>query len=175
MKKPPFPQMRQSFDYDCGAKALQTVLIYYGIESREDKIMKYAGTSKKGTAIPGLIRTAKKYGLKTDSRPMTIQDLETYIAKKIPVIIALQAWTTKKNVNWEKNWSDGHYVVAIGYTNDKIIFADPASQYPTYLKNHELEARWHDIGIDGKKYLHHGLAIFGKVPQFRPNTTLHLD
>jgi len=169
------PQLRQTYSYDCGAKALQTVLVYYGIEIREDRIIRIAGTSKEGTPIKGIINAAKEYGLETDSRQMTIEEIKKYLKKNIPVIIVLQAWTKKKKVNWEKDWIDGHYVVAIGYTRDKILFEDPSSFERTYLKYDELNKRWHDADINGKKYFHHGIALFGKKPKFKKNKIVHMD
>ncbi len=34
------PIGRQTFDFDCRAKALQIVIAYYGIDIREDELMK---------------------------------------------------------------------------------------------------------------------------------------
>ena len=175
MNKIILPQLRQTYGYDCGAKALQSVLVYYGIEVREDHIIKSTGTSKDGTSIRGIINVANKHGLKTDSRQMTIKDLKEYLKKSIPIILVLQAWTEKKKVNWEIDWIDGHYVVAIGFTKDKILFEDPSSFERTYLKYDELEKRWHDVDTDGKKYFHHGIAIFGKKPQFNRDKVVHMD
>ena len=39
-----FPELRQTYNYDCGASALQGVMVYYGVEMREDVLMKEAGT-----------------------------------------------------------------------------------------------------------------------------------
>ena len=36
------PIGRQTFDFDCGAKALQIVMAYYGVDIREDKLMEKA-------------------------------------------------------------------------------------------------------------------------------------
>ncbi|MFH1451699.1 MAG: cysteine peptidase family C39 domain-containing protein [archaeon] len=174
MKKIILPQLRQTFEYDCGAKALQTVLVYYGIEEREDKIIKYAKTSKKGTSINGILAVVKKYHLKSVSRQMSIEEVKKFIDKKVPVILVLQAWTKKKRNNWESDWADGHYVVVIGYTKNKILFEDPYSFKQTYLKYDELEKRWHDIDKN-KKYFHHGIAIFGKKPKFKRNKIVHMD
>jgi len=175
MKTITLPQLRQTYSYDCGAKALQSILVYYGIKVREDHIIKSAGTSINGTSIQGIIKVANKHGLKTDSRQMTINDIKEYIKQNIPVILVLQAWTEKKKVNWEKDWIDGHYVVAIGYTKDKILFEDPSSFERTYLKYDELQKRWHDVDTDGKKYVHHGIAIFGKKPKFNRDEVVHMD
>lgn len=175
MKTITLPQLRQVYNYDCGANALQAILVYYGIEIREDRIIKSAGTVKNGTPIQGIIRTAEKYGLKTEAREMNITDIKKHIDRKIPVILVLQAWAKKKKIDWEKDWLDGHYVVAIGYTKDKIIFEDPSSFERTYLKYDELEKRWHDIDLNGKKYFHYGIAIFGKSPKFHAEKILHMN
>ena len=92
---------------------------------------------------------------------MTAKQVKEYINKKIPVIILLQAWAKNKITDWEKNWKNGHYVVAIGYGRDKFYFEDPASALRTYLKYNEFEKRWHDLR-DKKKYIHFGFAVFGK-------------
>lgn len=175
MKTITLPQLRQTYGYDCWAKALQSILVYYGIEAREDHIIKYAKTSKDGTSIEGIIKAANKYGLKTDSKKMTIKDIKKYLIKDIPVIMVLQAWAENKKINWEKDWFDGHYVVAIGFTKDKIIFEDPSSFERTYLKYDELNKRWHDIDTNEKKYFHHGIAIFGEKPQFKKDEIIHMD
>jgi len=169
------PQLRQTYGYDCGAKALQSVLVYYGFEVREDELMKLAGTSPTGTPIKGIVKAAKKYGLKVDSKPMTCEEVKGYIKRRIPVIILLQAWTEKKQVKWESDWVDGHYVVAIGYTKDRVLFEDPSSFERTYLRYNELEKRWHDVDErSGKKYFHQGIALFGKKPLFDSKRVVHM-
>jgi ABC-type bacteriocin/lantibiotic exporter with double-glycine peptidase domain len=169
------PKLRQFYNYDCGANSVQSVLAYYGINIREEFILKSAKTSKEGTPIKGIIKTIKKYGLKTTAKEMTIKNLKYYIRKKIPVILVLQAWTNKKKINWEKDWIDGHYVVAIGFTKDKILFEDPSSFNRTFLKYDELNKRWHDIDTNGKKYLHYGIAIYGKTPKFKSKKIIHME
>lgn len=175
MKKIILPQLRQTYGYDCGPKALQTILAYYGIEIREDKIIKESKTTKEGTSIKNIVKIAKKYGLKTISKKMCIEDVKNFIGKKIPVIMVLQAWTEKKDVDWSKDWIDGHYVVAVGYTKDKVLFVDPSSFKKTYLTYKELEGRWHDMDTDKKRYFHHGIAIYGKRPKFRGENIIHMD
>lgn len=175
MKTIILPQLRQTYWYDCWAKALQAALVYYGIQIREDHIMQYANTSEDWTPIQWIIKTAHKYGLKTDSKSMTIDDIKQYLDKNIPVIIVLQAWAQNKKIDWENDWIDWHYVVAIGYTKDKIFFEDPSSFERTYLKYDELQKRWHDIDTDGKKYFNHGIAIFGKKPNFDKNKIIHME
>ena len=42
------PIARQTFDFDCGVKALQVVMAYYGIDIREDELMKELGATRTG-------------------------------------------------------------------------------------------------------------------------------
>jgi len=175
MKMLSLPRLRQTYNYDCGVKAFQAVLVYYGIEVREDILIKQTKTSKQGTSPEDVIRVAKDYGLKVIYGEMSISEIKKYIDKKIPVILSLQAWTDKKNPDWRKNWKDGHYAVAIGYTKDRVFFEDPSSFNPTYLNYDELEKRWHDVDKNGKKYFHYGIALFGKKPTFKKDKIIHMD
>jgi len=169
-----FPNLRQTRDFDCGATALQAVLAYYGIDERIDKIMKLVGTTKAGTPIKKINKTAEKYKLKAKMDKMAIEDIKKYIAQKIPVLLLIQAWPENKTADWENGWDNGHYVIAIGYDKEKIYFEDPESIYRTYLTYEELEKRWHDM-VSGKKYINYGIAVCGKKPQWRPNKIIHMN
>jgi len=175
MKVLNLPRQHQTYGYDCGAAVLEIVLAYYGIELREELVMKRAGTTINGTPIKGIVDTAAKLGLKCASKAMTIDEVKKYLDRKIPVILLLQAWTSKKKVNWEKDWADGHYVIAIGYNREKVVFQDPYSFKLTYLKYDELEQRWHDIDSKGRKYVHHCIAIQGRKPEFSKHRIIHMD
>jgi ABC-type bacteriocin/lantibiotic exporter with double-glycine peptidase domain len=166
MKLIDFPRGRQTYGYDCGAKALQMVLVYYGIELREDKIIKMAKTTTAGTPIAGILHVAEKYGLHAEAKQMTIDDLKKYISHKKPVILVLQAWTEKDHVNWKKDWADGHYVVAVGYDRKRIYFEDPAAFLRTYIPIKDLMARWHDVDTEGKKYFNYGIVFHGLRHKF---------
>ena len=169
-----FPNLRQTYEYDCGAQALQSVFAYYGIDMREEEIIKIAKTNKKGTHPLPMKKVAESHGFKTDFKAMTVKELKQYIKRKIPVILLIQAWPEKKKVNWQKEWRYGHYAVAIGYDWKKLIFEDPASIFRTYLSYKELEDRWHDMG--GKiKYTNYGLAIYGKKPGYHTEKLVHMD
>lgn len=170
-----FPELRQTYNYDCGAKAAHAILAYYGIDVRESEIIKISHTTRAGTPLRGIIKTMKKHGLKCQAGAMTIDKIKKYIDKKIPVLLVLQAWTDKKRINWEKDWIDGHYVVAIGYDRSKIYFEDPSSIMRTYLTNRELIKRWHDVDTDGKKYINYGLAVYGKKNKFSLKKSIHMD
>ena len=175
MKLLDFPNLRQTSDYDCGAKALQSILAYYGICIDEEKIMKIAGTNKRsGTTIPGIIKTLKKFNLKFYSGESEIKKIKKQIDKKHPVILILQAWAKKPKADWENGWKNGHYVVAIGYDKNKIYFEDPASIFRTYLSYDELEKRWHNQQKN-KKYNHYAIFVYNKKPDFSSRKKIHMN
>lgn len=170
-----FPCLRQTYEWDCGASAVQSILAYYNFDVREEVIIKLAGTNQNGTMIKGIKKVIKKYKLKTEAGQMTIEELKKYLDKKIPVILLLQAWTKQKKVDWKNDWQDGHYVVAIGYDSKKIYFSDPSNFRTTFLGYTELRHRWHDIDIKGKKYFNWGMAIFGKAAPDKLLKPEHMD
>ena len=169
-----FPELRQTYNFDCGAKAIQAVLAYYGFDMREEKIMKMAKTVRIGTPIDGILFVLKEYRFKYKSGKMTILDLKKYIDKKIPIILLLQAWSYKKKKDWKNDWKDGHFVVAIGYDKEKIYFEDPSSVKRTYLTFSELKERWHDEDTDGKRYFNFGIAVFGEKSNYKSERFIHM-
>lgn len=176
MKILEFPNLRQAFDFDCGAVAVQSVLAYYGVDINEEKIIKMSGTNKKhGTLVQGILKTLKRLGLKTKAGKLTIDELKKYLDKCIPVILLVQAWPSKKNVDLKKSWKYGHYVVAIGYDKHKIYFADPLSIVRTYLTYDELFERWHDRDARGIKYINYGVVVLGAKRKYTLRRFVHMD
>lgn len=178
MKKMVFPELRQCFFYDCGAVAMQEVLVYYGMDVPESRILKIAKTNGRiGTSPSGLKKVARKFGLKHEDGEMDINLLKKYIRKKIPVIILVQAW--KKRVkDWKKEWGAGHWVIPIAYDRSKIYFEDPSCSIRTYLTFKELEERWKDaMTVNGKrkKFIKYGIAFYGKKPVSQKNRVVHMD
>ena len=140
-----YPETRQTFNYDCGANALLSMLVYSGIEEREDRIASLAGTTKEGTEINGVLRVLSYYGLPFQVYcPMTLARLRGVLDAGYPVLMPIQAYRESNEV-YDDLWDDGHWVVAIGYENDRIIFEDPSSFCRTWLAENELTHRWHDV------------------------------
>lgn len=173
MKILDFPELRQTYEYDCGAKSLQAVLAYYGIEIREEILIKMAKTKpKEGTSIENICKTLEKFHLQFDSRSMTIEEIKHYIDQKIPVIILLQAWSNRI-CSYINNYHNGHWVVAIGYNQRKIFFEDPYSFHRTFLYQTELAERWH--GREGReKISHYGIAVFGPPKKYCSRDIVHM-
>jgi len=175
MKHLQFPISRQTYNFDCGAKSLQCVFAYYGLDAREDHIMHYAHTnSKDGTSIDNLVKTAKHYGFKAESRSLNIDDIKQFINKGIPIIVDIQAHPDKKLLHWDRDWKDGHYVVVIGYNQHYLYFEDPSSIVRTYLSYSEFLERWHDTD-NHKKYFDYGIIVYGKKPYYKDNKFIHMD
>jgi len=170
-----FPEERQTYNYDCWAKATQSILNYYGIDVRENIVMKTTKTTKDGTFMLGIEKVIHDNWLKTTTEKMTVSKIKKYIDKKIPVIVVLQARTDKIHVNRKEDRVDGHYVVAIWYDKTKIYFEDPASIFRTYLFFKEFKERRHDRDSNGKEYYHYGIAVYGKKPAYNLVKKVHME
>jgi predicted double-glycine peptidase len=169
------PDTRQTFNYDCGAKAVQTVLAYYGVDAREDKLMKQMGTTEEGTAVVEVIRALEGAGLEVEHGKMTVDRLKEAIDQKWPVILPLQAWAEDPmSIDWVTDEEDGHYVIAIGYDGDRIFFEDPSSFRRVYLSEEEFLKRWHDKDEDGIIYCKYGIVAKGK-PEYDSSKFVHMD
>jgi len=171
-----YPFKRQIYSYDCGASCMETVLTYFGYDEREDYIMKIAGTDKNGTSIEGLIKVAKKLGLKYKARDnMTIDDLKKCINRRRPCITSIQAWGNNAKEDWEDGWRYGHFVVPIAYDDKNIYFEDPASDHRTFLSYDEMERRWHDKEAGGRKLIHFGIMFYGRPERLDDDEMIHMD
>jgi len=162
------PNMRQTFNYDCGAKALQIVFAYYGVEVREDELMSQLGCSPEGTPIANMILIAESHGFKVEAACGTsLETLKQYIDEGYPVIILLQAWAERYMTldDWREDTDDGHYVIVIDHVNTVMVFEDPSSFHRTWLTEEDLLARWHDVDPStGQRLDHFALVLKGKEP-----------
>jgi ABC-type bacteriocin/lantibiotic exporter with double-glycine peptidase domain len=169
------PDTRQTYPYDCGAKASQTILAYYGHDVREDKILKFLGTTEDGTNVKNIVKLFKRFGLHTIEGQLTVEGLREAIDKGWPVLMPIQAWVDDLlGVDWSTAKDEGHYVVAIGYREGDIIFEDPAAFKKQYLPVDELEQRWHDFDSEGGKYDHYGIIVKGD-PEYSSTQVEHME
>jgi predicted double-glycine peptidase len=165
-----FPNTRQSFDYSCGSGAVQAVMAYYGKDFRESQLIDLLQTDKdEGTLIKDIVRFINSEGLSAEVKEnMTISELFSYIDKNIPVIVMIQAWGNETDFtnNYKNSWDDGHFVVAIGYTNKDVLFSDPALYNTGYIPISEFSDRWHDYDEGDTKTFHLGIAVYGQEAKF---------
>ena len=163
--------VRQSFDYDCGVKALQAVMEYYGVEMREDELLEELKTNEHGTNYADMITLAKKKGFRVFAEDgVSLEKLHGFIDDGRPVIVLVQAWADKymSLEEWESDYENGHYVVVIGHENNIVIFEDPASPRRTWMTEDEFLARWHDKDPrTGKKLNNFAMVLLGKEPVVR--------
>jgi len=127
---------RQAFDFDCGPKALQMVMEYYGVEIREDILIKELGTDKNGTSVDSMIFVAEKNGFKVfTATEVSLEQLKDFVDGGSPVIVLVQAWGERYMTleDWKADYDDGHYAIVIGYNGNIIIFEDPSSIRRTWL------------------------------------------
>jgi predicted double-glycine peptidase len=163
----PVPEVRQHTPSACGAAALQAILAYYGIDVRQDTLIQKLGTNEaEGTRYREIVRVAQEYGLRPTVVPnMTRAWMIAEISDGIPVLIAVQAWIESGDPRdiaaWSARTNDGHYLVAIGYDDDRIYFEDPAMFGVGYIAFDELEARWHDYDQNGERLDHFAIVFKG--------------
>jgi hypothetical protein len=149
---------------------------------REDIILKkleakHTDVFNNGVHIKAINDFAKENGLKSEIRKgLTPEDLCRIIDEDIPVIVLLQAWRDIESPSdWKDDYRDGHYVVGIGFSDDKIIFEDPSSFTRTYLPFDELKDRWHAIS-DNEEDDPETVAILIKgTPKYKRNKIVHMD
>ena len=170
------PKTRQSTNYSCGPAALQSVLHYYGAEFREDVLIKnLKATPENGTNYREIANFAKSQGFDVQiCQGMTLDQLKLFLHQKQPVIIALQAWA-ENEVNYMEDWEDGHYVVAIGYDDQRIYFMDPSTlgNY-TYIPTSAFLQRWHDTDADNTRLVQFGMVITKQEPVYDPDTFIYM-
>ncbi len=165
------PDVRQSTPYSCGTAALQAVLHYYGIEEREDQLMKELKTSEKeGTSPEAILRVAKAHGLRAEMREgLGLEDLKSALDRGIPVITAIQAWRGGNGPAWAKTWEEGHYEIVLGLDAASVYVEDPALLgCRGIIPREEFLERWHDYegpppyGAGSRAYVRMGIFIEGR-------------
>lgn len=166
------PDVRQSTNYTCGAAALQSVLAYWGIEYREDRLVEKLGsTPDAGTPPQAIMKLSRELGLKAQLKEqLSLADLESYVKSGVPVIVACQAWRDEDSAEWSKEWQCGHYMVVIGIDPEKVYFEDPSLLGSRgYIGREEFLKRWHDVDGGGRRYERLGIVIEGARPSPPPD------
>ena len=173
--KIPLPSSRQQTDYTCGPTALRSIAKYYGKDlGNEKQFAELCDAGKnKGSHPEKIAEAARKLGFDAKVKQnMTLKELFSYMKRKMPVIVAIQAWSNSDNkkeaMKGYKELKDGHYVVVIGYDKENIYFEDPSIKATRpYLAKKEFLKRW----IDKEAYIKNpvvkrlGIIIREKAPK----------
>ena len=162
------PTGRQTYDFDCGAKALQIVMAYYGIDVREDELMEELICDSDGVPVRNMISVAEKKGFQVVAKcEVSLDTVRRYVDENHPVIVLVQAWAERYMTlkDWREDNEDGHYAIVVGYNGYTIVFEDPASFRKTWMTEEELISRWHDVDPRTKERLDHfAMVLLEKQP-----------
>lgn len=151
---PNFPFSEQDYDFDCGPEALRVVLRYFKRRvSLPELTERLKSTREDGTNPTEIIKEIVRRKLHFKCGTMTIDDVKRAINSDLPVILVLQAWS----INPEA--SEGHYVVAIGHGQGKVVFEDPEQDEWIVIEEKELLDRWYDKDSEGNDYIHFGIIV----------------
>lgn len=159
---------------------MMSVVCYWTGEDLEesDVANQMNSTSTYGTLVQNMIDFAENNSFSVQKiSNMDLNELFSWIDLEIPVIVLIQAWSGSIVYNWTADWSDGHWVVACGYDDQKVYFMDPwtLGRY-TFIDRNEFEDRWHDVDGCCEKVWHLGLVLIkDQPPQWRPHHITYLD
>lgn len=167
----PVPLISQAQPWSCGAAALMATLVYFGVfDDAESRLDAELGTDpERGTRVTSIVAEARRFGLRAEAvTGMTLADLGGALARGAVVIAAIQAWPGQKVDDWRGRWEDGHYVVVVGLTRDRVFVMDPSVRTGyAYLSRDQFMARWHDYDQDGGRlavWERLGIVIRGTTP-----------
>lgn len=156
------PDIRQEFDYDCGAAACLAIANYFRIGPQSlGEMRDILNTEKKnGTELIRMIDFFNANGLSvTSGQGWTIEDLKQFFLAKMPVICAIQAYGSPAD---ERANRSGHYVVVIGLALGQIVLQDPSSGR-RIVPELDFESVWHDKDENENILKKFGIAV-GRKP-----------
>ena len=146
-------------------------LVYFGVFDEAESVLDsdLHVNPEEGTTVVSIVSEARRFGLKAAAHTeLTLDDLAREISRGAVVIAAIQAWPTDKIADWRTDWEDGHYVVVVGLSNDRVYVMDPSVRTGyAYLDRNEFLARWHDYDMDGDRRVvwnRLGIVIEGGKP-----------
>ncbi len=166
------PVVIQQKDFSCGAAATLAMLRFWDPDGyaqvREDALYEPLHTTHaRGTEPEPIVAFLRSAGLDATYRhtDVSIAELEQAVDRREPPIVDLQAWTDHA-APYRETWDAGHYVVMVGYDDERLYFADPSTMTPdgfVYLTRSEFEDRWHDLAGDHDERVER-MAIFVRGP-----------
>lgn len=146
------PAVRQETEYSCGAACVMAICQAYGVGfDSEDIYRDLLETNPETGTDENRIRSLfdSLNLVSTVSTGTSIEQLKEWLDGHAPVLMLIQAWSTTPESYSNPRSDSGHYVVAIGYTDDDLIVEDPAMPISRgYIPLAELESRWHLPDLD---------------------------
>jgi predicted double-glycine peptidase len=151
----PVPVVRQRRGFSCGPAAVLSLLRLwcheaYATVEEEALYAPLETTEARGTEPEPMVRLLVRSGVDARYRhgDVTTADLERAVDAGAPPILDLQAWRDHDDKPWRETWDAGHYVIMVGYDDERLFFVDPSNVSPAgyvYMPRPELEERWHDL------------------------------
>jgi predicted double-glycine peptidase len=171
------PIVQQKQDFSCGAAATLLVLRYWRAETyaEVDESALYTPlhtTNARGTEPEPMVELFRSIGLEANYRTggVLVEELERAVDAREPPVVDLQAWKDHEKP-WRDTWDAGHYVVMIGYDEERLYFADPSRATPNgyaFLPRLEFEERWHDLTGHDDAPAHHMTIFVRGATRWRP-------
>jgi predicted double-glycine peptidase len=167
------PVVTQREDFSCGPAATLALLRFWrpdAFAAVEESAL-YAPletTDERGTEPEPIAELFRTNGLEAHYRHgnVTVADLERAVDAGEPPIVDLQAWTDHP-IPYRETWDAGHYVVMVGYDDERLYFADPSTMTPhgyVFLPRVELDERWHDLaGMSDDRVERMAIFVRGSV------------
>ena len=141
------PDVVQEKSYSCGAAAVSAICRAYGVGPDDEEYYREALQTdpEVGTDENVIRQFFDRMGMLTAvSTETTDEQLKAYLDAHAPVLMLIQAWGEMPEDYGNPRSDQGHYVIAIGYTEDDLIVEDPALVNTRgYIAWDELESRWH--------------------------------
>jgi len=167
----PVPNVAARTPFTCGASALLAVSTYYGVGPDTEKemvgLLRRCGFDRRAGTQPHQLKlAAEMIGLRTrEYSGMSRRALLAHLRRRQPVLLTIQAWGRNRSRSrirvYKDVWSQGHWVVAIGFDDNGVFLEDPSLEASRgYLPFVELDACWHDTGRKGCRILRYGLVLW---------------
>jgi predicted double-glycine peptidase len=164
----PVPLISQAAPWTCGPAALMATLVYFGVFDDTEAALdeELGATPENGTSVESMVAVARRHGLSAEARTgLTVDTLARALARGAVVIVAIQAWPTEPVTDWRAHWEDGHYVVVVGVTPERVYAMDPSVRTGyAYLPRAQFLDRWHDydeVGVQTTVWDRLGIVISG--------------
>jgi predicted double-glycine peptidase len=152
------PSVKQGTNFSCGSVATLALLRYWRADAyahvqESDLYLPLQTTCERGTEpqpMAAFLNTLPGMAAEYRHSNVTLGDLERAVDARQPPIVDLQAWRDGE-APWRETWDAGHYVIMVGYDDERAFFMDPCTMTPgryAFLTRAELDERWHDLAGD---------------------------
>jgi ABC-type bacteriocin/lantibiotic exporter with double-glycine peptidase domain len=169
----PYPTVTQKTREDCGAAIVSSILRNHNIKHKYTRLCKELNVGKIGTEETDIVSFLNNKGFRAwMTYDMTVDSLINFIDSEIPVVLIIQAWSrSKREDKYEGLTNYGHYSLAIGHDDNRVVFMDSGLPFGSYgyLTKEELEKRWYYVSEDNRK-LRVGIVV--EPPQ--KNNLVHI-